>query len=147
MKKRVLSVFWVTSLHQLICPDSSSSLCPQCDGVPMPLPSLQGLAVLNIPSYAGGINFWGGTKEDNVSAVYSHPLRSSVSKASSNQSFFLKNGELSGLKVAFMCIVCSLRTLALRHLTIRSWRWWLCLAACRWPCPESSTCSTTALRR
>uniref|UniRef100_A0A3Q1F9B0 Diacylglycerol kinase accessory domain-containing protein n=1 Tax=Acanthochromis polyacanthus TaxID=80966 RepID=A0A3Q1F9B0_9TELE len=39
---------------------------PQCDGVPMSLPSLQGLAVLNIPSYAGGINFWGGTKEDNV---------------------------------------------------------------------------------
>uniref|UniRef100_A0A671VI00 Diacylglycerol kinase n=1 Tax=Sparus aurata TaxID=8175 RepID=A0A671VI00_SPAAU len=36
-----------------------------CDGVPMSLPSLQGLAVLNIPSYAGGINFWGGTKEDN----------------------------------------------------------------------------------
>ncbi|KAM4611997.1 LOW QUALITY PROTEIN: diacylglycerol kinase delta [Polymixia lowei] len=37
----------------------------ECDGVAMPLPSLQGLAVLNIPSYAGGINFWGGTKEDN----------------------------------------------------------------------------------
>nr|XP_057923019.1 diacylglycerol kinase eta isoform X5 [Doryrhamphus excisus] len=37
----------------------------ECDGVSMPLPSLQGLAVLNIPSYAGGINFWGGTKEDN----------------------------------------------------------------------------------
>lgn len=37
----------------------------ECDGVPMLLPSLQGLAVLNIPSYAGGINFWGGTKEDN----------------------------------------------------------------------------------
>uniref|UniRef100_A0A8C5DJ50 Diacylglycerol kinase n=1 Tax=Gouania willdenowi TaxID=441366 RepID=A0A8C5DJ50_GOUWI len=37
----------------------------QCDGVPISLPSLQGLAVLNIPSYAGGINFWGGTKEDN----------------------------------------------------------------------------------
>lgn len=39
----------------------------QCDGVPISLPSLQGIAVLNIPSYAGGINFWGGTKEDNVS--------------------------------------------------------------------------------
>ncbi|KAJ8401788.1 hypothetical protein AAFF_G00377590 [Aldrovandia affinis] len=37
----------------------------ECDGVPMCLPSLQGLAVLNISSYAGGINFWGGTKEDN----------------------------------------------------------------------------------
>lgn len=39
----------------------------QCDGVPISLPSLQGIAVLNIPSYAGGINFWGGTKEDSVS--------------------------------------------------------------------------------
>ncbi|XP_041841053.1 diacylglycerol kinase delta isoform X2 [Melanotaenia boesemani] len=37
----------------------------ECDGVHISLPSLQGLAVLNIPSYAGGINFWGGTKEDN----------------------------------------------------------------------------------
>uniref|UniRef100_A0A8C9U0Y0 Diacylglycerol kinase n=1 Tax=Scleropages formosus TaxID=113540 RepID=A0A8C9U0Y0_SCLFO len=37
----------------------------ECDGVSMCLPSLQGLAVLNIPSYAGGINFWGGTKEDS----------------------------------------------------------------------------------
>uniref|UniRef100_A0A9J8C6G1 Diacylglycerol kinase n=1 Tax=Cyprinus carpio carpio TaxID=630221 RepID=A0A9J8C6G1_CYPCA len=38
----------------------------ECDGRPISLPSLQGIAVLNIPSYAGGTNFWGGTKEDDV---------------------------------------------------------------------------------
>ncbi|XP_072318095.1 diacylglycerol kinase delta isoform X2 [Eucyclogobius newberryi] len=38
----------------------------ECDGRPIPLPSLQGIAVLNIPSYAGGTNFWGGTKEDET---------------------------------------------------------------------------------
>uniref|UniRef100_A0A672L3H0 Diacylglycerol kinase n=1 Tax=Sinocyclocheilus grahami TaxID=75366 RepID=A0A672L3H0_SINGR len=37
-----------------------------CDGQYIPLPSLQGIAVLNIPSYAGGTNFWGGTKEDDI---------------------------------------------------------------------------------
>ncbi|XP_029964099.1 diacylglycerol kinase delta isoform X2 [Salarias fasciatus] len=38
----------------------------ECDGRPIPLPRLQGIAVLNIPSYAGGTNFWGGTKEDDT---------------------------------------------------------------------------------
>ncbi|KAK3543704.1 hypothetical protein QTP70_027204 [Hemibagrus guttatus] len=38
----------------------------ECDGQYIPLPSLQGIAVLNIPSYAGGTNFWGGTKEDDL---------------------------------------------------------------------------------
>ncbi|XP_073437269.1 diacylglycerol kinase delta isoform X1 [Dendrobates tinctorius] len=41
----------------------------ECDGVPIPLPSLQGVAVLNIPSYAGGTNFWGGNKEDDTFAA------------------------------------------------------------------------------
>lgn len=51
------------------CPPSLFSplvSAAQCDGRPIPLPSLQGIAVLNIPSYAGGTNFWGGTKEDDV---------------------------------------------------------------------------------
>lgn len=39
------------------------------------------------------------------------------------------------------------RTSARRPLMTRSWRWWLCSAASRWPCHGSSTCSTTALPR
>ncbi|GAB6019773.1 hypothetical protein CHUAL_001321 [Chamberlinius hualienensis] len=38
----------------------------ECDGQRIPLPSLQGIVVLNIPSFAGGTNFWGGTKEDDI---------------------------------------------------------------------------------
>ncbi|KAL3847643.1 hypothetical protein ACJMK2_018545 [Sinanodonta woodiana] len=37
----------------------------ECDGQRIPLPSLQGIVILNIPSYGGGANFWGGTKEDD----------------------------------------------------------------------------------
>uniref|UniRef100_A0A8D0CWD5 Diacylglycerol kinase n=1 Tax=Sander lucioperca TaxID=283035 RepID=A0A8D0CWD5_SANLU len=59
------SCFHVVFASPFLTSDPLSPLSFQCDGVPMSLPSLQGLAVLNIPSYAGGINFWGGTKEDN----------------------------------------------------------------------------------
>lgn len=65
---RERGLLWETKCDRHPTP-SPVSLSLQCDGVPMPLPSLQGLAVLNIPSYAGGINFWGGTKEDNVSVT------------------------------------------------------------------------------
>ncbi|XP_039295838.1 diacylglycerol kinase eta isoform X5 [Nilaparvata lugens] len=38
----------------------------ECDGQRIPLPSLQGIVILNIPSFMGGTNFWGGTKEDDI---------------------------------------------------------------------------------
>nr|XP_024218555.1 diacylglycerol kinase eta-like isoform X4 [Halyomorpha halys] len=38
----------------------------ECDGQRIPLPSLQGIVILNIPSFMGGTNFWGGTKEGEV---------------------------------------------------------------------------------
>lgn len=37
----------------------------ECDGERIPLPSLQGIVVLNIPSFMGGTNFWGSTKKDD----------------------------------------------------------------------------------
>ncbi|KAL8579647.1 hypothetical protein ACOMHN_025599 [Nucella lapillus] len=36
----------------------------ECDGQRIPLPSLQGIVIMNIPSYCGGTNFWGGSKQD-----------------------------------------------------------------------------------
>jgi len=36
----------------------------ECDGEAIPLPSLQGIVVLNISSFMGGTNFWGNTKDD-----------------------------------------------------------------------------------
>ncbi|EDV28803.1 uncharacterized protein TRIADDRAFT_52046 [Trichoplax adhaerens] len=36
----------------------------ECDGKELKLPRLQGIVVLNIPSYMGGTNFWGSTREE-----------------------------------------------------------------------------------
>ncbi|XP_041974218.1 diacylglycerol kinase eta [Aricia agestis] len=38
----------------------------ECDGQRIPLPELQGIVVLNIPSFMGGTNFWGGTRGDDL---------------------------------------------------------------------------------
>lgn len=37
----------------------------ECDGQRIPLPSLSGIVILNIPSFMGGTNFWGGKKEND----------------------------------------------------------------------------------
>ncbi|XP_053691122.1 diacylglycerol kinase eta [Sabethes cyaneus] len=38
----------------------------ECDGQRIPLPSLQGIVILNIPSFMGGTNFWGNKKQDDL---------------------------------------------------------------------------------
>ncbi|CAG5053743.1 unnamed protein product [Parnassius apollo] len=38
----------------------------ECDGQRIPLPELQGIVVLNISSFMGGTNFWGGTRADDI---------------------------------------------------------------------------------
>ena len=40
----------------------------ECDGEAIPLPSLQGIVVLNIGSFMGGTNFWGGGGGDRQRA-------------------------------------------------------------------------------
>uniref|UniRef100_I3MBI4 Diacylglycerol kinase n=1 Tax=Ictidomys tridecemlineatus TaxID=43179 RepID=I3MBI4_ICTTR len=42
----------------------------ECDGEPISLPNLQGIVVLNITSYAGGVNFWGS---NTATAEYDAP--------------------------------------------------------------------------
>ena len=43
----------------------------ECDGAKIPLRNVQGIVVLNIPSYTGGVNFWGNnSKDDDVRWFY-----------------------------------------------------------------------------
>ncbi|XP_059478618.1 diacylglycerol kinase eta-like isoform X2 [Neocloeon triangulifer] len=46
------------------CRKLEQRLTLECDGQRIPLPALQGIVVLNIPSFMGGTNFWGGSKSD-----------------------------------------------------------------------------------
>lgn len=70
-RSRTKNYLWygVLGSKQLLkntCKNFEQRVQLECDGQKIPLPSLQGLVILNIPSFMGGINFWGGTKEDDV---------------------------------------------------------------------------------
>ncbi|XP_055633713.1 diacylglycerol kinase eta isoform X2 [Toxorhynchites rutilus septentrionalis] len=53
-------------LVQQTCKNLEQRVQLECDGQRIPLPSLQGIVVLNIPSFMGGTNFWGNTKDDDI---------------------------------------------------------------------------------
>ncbi|XP_067638682.1 diacylglycerol kinase eta isoform X4 [Eurosta solidaginis] len=53
-------------LLQKTCKNLEQRVQLECDGQRIPLPSLQGIVILNIPSFMGGTNFWGSTKKDDI---------------------------------------------------------------------------------
>ncbi|XP_068156748.1 diacylglycerol kinase eta isoform X4 [Drosophila tropicalis] len=53
-------------LLQKTCKNLEQRVQLECDGQRIPLPELQGIVILNIPSFMGGTNFWGNTKKDDI---------------------------------------------------------------------------------
>lgn len=52
---------------QRTCKNLEQKILLECDGTTIPLKNVQGIVVLNIPSYTGGVNFWGqNSKDENV---------------------------------------------------------------------------------
>ncbi|KRF78929.1 uncharacterized protein Dvir_GJ10956, isoform C [Drosophila virilis] len=54
-------------LLQKTCKNLEQRVQLECDGQRIPLPELQGIVILNIPSFMGGTNFWGNsTKKEEI---------------------------------------------------------------------------------
>jgi diacylglycerol kinase (ATP) len=54
-------------LVQRTCKNLEQKVLLECDGTVIPLKNVQGIVVLNIPSYTAGVNFWGkSSKDENV---------------------------------------------------------------------------------
>jgi diacylglycerol kinase (ATP) len=52
---------------QRTCKNLEQKVLLECDGTQIPLKNVEGIVVLNIPSYTGGVNFWGhNSKDENV---------------------------------------------------------------------------------
>ncbi len=83
-------IFWWKSIL------TDSIFTPQCDGVQLDLkngPSLQGIAVLNIPSIYGGSNLWGdNTKKQRKQHKKAAPAKK---KSQSTASHFSTSGSAS----------------------------------------------------
>ncbi|KAH8294901.1 hypothetical protein KR018_004265 [Drosophila ironensis] len=53
-------------LLQKTCKNLEQRVQLECDGQRIPLPELQGIVILNIPSFMGGTNFWGSSRRDDI---------------------------------------------------------------------------------
>lgn len=84
----------------------------------------------------GGANFWGGTKEDDVSLKACFKM---FSKMHNDVQMYHNN--MKGFWCPEKCFCMNYFWFFYRHfrpqaLMTRFWRWWQCLGVFRWPCLE-----------